>query len=119
MALFNKKDLQAEVENYNKKHCSKTKNELAISSAYGGHKVVLTGKKRKDGKGWRGIGTAQVDITNGYGSPKEAIFNLINADVSGKVKRTIKHYEKTNKGQKNKPKPKNSKNTKTKTTKKK
>lgn len=61
-----KKDLQAEVDKLNKKYCARTGNELRIQGAYGGYQVQLTGKRRKDGKGYRGMGSGCTEITYGY-----------------------------------------------------
>ena len=52
-----KRDLQAEVDRLNEKYCGKTGNELRIQGAYGGYQVQLMGKRRKDGKGYRGMGS--------------------------------------------------------------
>lgn len=50
--MITKKDLQVEVDRLNKKYCSRTGNELRFQGAYGGYQVQLTGKRRKDGKGF-------------------------------------------------------------------
>lgn len=68
-----KKDLQEEVDKLNKKYCARTGNELRIQGAYGGYQVQLTGKRRKDGKGYRGMGSGCVDVTSGYQSARNAM----------------------------------------------
>lgn len=95
-----KKDLQAEVDRLNKKYCGKSKHTLCVSSAYGGYKIDLTGKPRKDGKGYRGMGTAVSGVTRGYTSARQTLNDLIYADASGiiqdRVKRCDKLYPKKN-----------------------
>lgn len=44
--MATKKDLEREVERFNEKYCKSGPNKFAISQAYGGYQVVLTGKKK-------------------------------------------------------------------------
>lgn len=92
-----KKDLQAEVDILNKKYCSKSGNELRIQGAYGGYQVQLTGKRRKDGKGYRGMGSGCAEITYGYRSAKETLFDLWKNDAKGWVKLAVKNHDKKRK----------------------
>ncbi len=92
-----RKDLQAEVDILNKKYCAKSGNELRIQQAYGGYQVQLTGKRRKDGKGFRGIGSGCTEITYGYRSAKETLFDLWKNDAKGWVKTTVKYHDKKRK----------------------
>ena len=89
-----KKDLQAEVDRLNKKYCDKSKHELVVSGAYGGYMVQLTGKKRKDGKGFRGMGSGVTDITRGYTSARKTMTDLIYADANGIVSDRVKRCDK-------------------------
>ena len=45
--MATKRELEIEVERLNEKYCKRGKNEFAISYAYGGYEVVLTGKRDK------------------------------------------------------------------------
>lgn len=89
-----KKDLQAEVDRLNKKYCAKSGNELRVQGAYGGYQVQLTGKRRKDGKGFRGIGSGVTEITYGYRSARETLADLWKNEAKGWVKSTVKYYDK-------------------------
>ena len=90
-----KNDLIKEVAIYNAKYCKNTKHELTVQGAYGGYQVQLRGKKRKNGKGYRGyIGSGAVDITPGFSSPRVTLMNLFKRDSKGEVRDSIKHYEK-------------------------
>lgn len=91
---FTKKDLYAEVERLNEKYCKKTKNKLCIGCAYGGYQVQLTGKERKDGKGFIGLGTACMNITRGYKTVDETLFELYRCDSLGDVESMVKYFEK-------------------------
>ena len=92
-----KNDLKKEVALLNQKYCKNTKHELTVQGAYGGYQVQLRGKKRKDGKGWRGyIGSGAVDITSGFDTPKKTLLNLFKNDSKGYVKSSINYYEKKN-----------------------
>ena len=88
-----KKDLQVEVDRLNAKYCRRTGNELRVQGAYGGYQVQLTGKRRKDGKGWRGIGTGCTEVTYGYQSARQTLNDLWTADSKGYVKSKISSYE--------------------------
>ena len=90
-----KRDLESEVARMNAKYCKNTKNRLQVGGAYGGYKVVLTGKPYKNGKGYRGIGTGNADITYGYRSAKDTLADLYKADGRGNVKQKINHFEKS------------------------
>lgn len=92
--VFTKKDLLSEVERLNEKYCKKTKNELYVQCAYGGYQVQLTGKKRKDGKGFVGIGTSRINVTRGYHTANETLVELYQSDSKGDVEQTIKYFEK-------------------------
>lgn len=87
------KDLQKEVDRLNAKYCAKSKHRLVISRAYGGCKVDLTGKPRKDGKGYRGMGTATSNVTRGYTSTRQTLTDLIYADASGIIKDRVKRCD--------------------------
>ena len=87
-----KKDLQDEVDRLNKKYCSKSGNELKVYGAYGGYQVSLSGKRRKDGRGYRGIGSGCINITSGYQSARETLADLWKKDAKGYVKSNIKYY---------------------------
>lgn len=91
-----KKDLQEEVDKLNKKYCSRSGNQLRISSAYGGYQVQLSGKKRKDGKGYRGIGSGCVNVTYGYQSARNALADLWKYDSKGFVRKTVRDHERYN-----------------------
>ncbi len=88
-------DLKNEVARLNKKYCKNTKHELTVRSAYGGYQVQLRGKPSKNGKGYRGyIGSGGVDVTSGFTTAKNTLFDLFKRDSQGFLKRTISHYEK-------------------------
>lgn len=89
-----KKDLQEEVDKLNKKYCARTGNELRIQGAYGGYQVQLTGKRRKDGKGYRGMGSGCVDVMSGYQSARNALADLWKNDSKGYVREKVRYYEK-------------------------
>ena len=91
-----KKDLEYEVAQLNEKYCKKTGNELRVAQAYGGYQVQLTGKRRKDGKGYRGMGSGASEITYGYLPARETLANLHKQDARGWVKETISIHEKRN-----------------------
>ena len=88
-----KKDLQEEVDKLNKKYCARTGNELRIQGAYGGYQVQLTGKRRKDGKGYRGMGSGCVDVTSDYQSARNALADLWKNDSKGYVREKVRRYE--------------------------
>lgn len=71
-----RKDLEAEVARLNDKYCSRTGNELRVQGAYGGYQVQLTGKRRKDGKGFRGMGSGCTEITYGFQSARDTLADL-------------------------------------------
>lgn len=89
-----KKDLQEEVDKLNKKYCARTGNELRIGCAYGGYQVQLTGKRRKNGKGYRGMGSGCSEITYGYQSARDALADLWKNDSKGYIRDKIRYYEK-------------------------
>lgn len=84
--MITKKDLQVEVDRLNKKYCSRTGNELRIQGAYGGYQVQLTGKRRKDGKGFRGMGSGCTEITYGYQSARDTLAVLYKNEARGDLK---------------------------------
>lgn len=88
-----KKDLQEEVDKLNKKYCARTGNELRVQGAYGGYQVQLTGKRRKDGKGYRGMGSGWEPITYGYQSARNALADLWKYDSKGSVCAKVRQYE--------------------------
>ena len=93
--MATKKELFAEVERLNKKYCSKTKNKLRVSQAYGGYEVQLTGKRYKNNpKKWRGIGSGCVEITHGHNTATKTLEDLYRYDSKGYVKNNIRYYEK-------------------------
>jgi len=88
-------DLKQAVDNLNFNYMKRSNNEFEVSGAYGGHKVILTGKYRKVGKKWvqKGMSGA-VSITNGYNSATETLAQL-GLRLSSKVFwDQIKSYEK-------------------------
>lgn len=94
MAKF---DLHEVVDNLNKSYMKSSKNQFQVSGAYGGKKIVLTGKsKRVRGKlTFSGIGSGQVDITYGYVSPKDTLAQLaVLMSDQDEFKRKIKYWEK-------------------------
>lgn len=92
---FTRKDLDRQVADLNKRYCNGTKHTLRVSGAYGGYQVQLTGKRRKDGKGWRGyLGSGVSEITRGYVSAREASDELARRTYSGELKRKINYWEK-------------------------
>ena len=52
---------------------------------------------RKDGKGYRGMGSGCAEITYGYKSAKETLFDLWKNDAKGWVKLTVKNHDKKRK----------------------
>lgn len=94
--MITKKDLQVEVDRLNKKYCSHTGNELRIQGAYGGYQVQLTGKRRKDGKCFRGMGSGCTEITYGYQSARDTLADLYKNEARGYVRDKVRSYE--NKG---------------------
>ena len=90
-----RKDLQYEVDRLNKKYCKNTKHKLSVQGAYGGYQVQLTGKRRKDGKGYRGYLRSGVSsMTYGFRSAKDTLFDLYANDSQGYLKRRINEFEK-------------------------
>lgn len=92
------KELNAEVERLNKKHCKHTKNHLVVGKNGYGYSVNLTGKTYKRGKKtyWRkgSIGSGEVRLT-GLGKTKgETIAAIRKADNNGELKRIIRRKEK-------------------------
>lgn len=95
--MATKKDLQNAVDFYNERYCKKTKNMLAISQAYGGYAVVLTGKRnRKTGRPLVGsIGTGHANVGNSYHDTATNTLNgLYKADSRGYLKSSIEFYDK-------------------------
>ena len=88
------KDLQAEVDRLNKKYCAKSGNELRVQGAYGGYQVQLTGKRRKDGKGFRGMGSGCSNVTYGYGSARSTLADLWKNEANGTIRNIVKYHDK-------------------------
>lgn len=88
-----KKDLEAEVARLNDKYCSRTGNELRVQGAYGGYQVQLTGKRRKDGKGYRGMGSGCTEITYGFQSARDTLADLWRYEAKGDVRNKVRAYE--------------------------
>ncbi|MGN0812209.1 MAG: hypothetical protein ACI4MQ_01710 [Candidatus Coproplasma sp.] len=99
-----RKDLQREVDILNEKYCKRTSNHLVVNKSGLGYQVQLTGKPRKDGKGYRGMGTANSAITKGRNSARDTIKSLWNEEAQGEIKRRIKYREEHNKDLKPKKK---------------
>ena len=96
--MATKKDLFNEVDRLNKKYCSKTKNKLCVSQAYGGYEVCLTGKRYKNNpKKWRGIGSGQANVTYGHDTATNTLNSLYRAESKGWLRSQIRHYEKPRK----------------------
>ena len=98
MAKVTKKELQAVVDDYNKRYCKKTKNELVLTGAYGGYGIRLTGKKDKRCKKtvrWRkgSLRSGQTDVTYGYQSPSKVLDEFHGIVRTGGLKRKIKYWE--------------------------
>lgn len=90
-----KKDLQYEVDRLNNKYCKNTKHKLYVSQAYGGYQVNLTGKRRKDGKGFRGyLGSGATHITYGHDTARNTLKKLFEVDSRGYIKEKVNYYEK-------------------------
>lgn len=72
------KNLEKAVDNLNESYMKKSNNKFAVSSAYGGYKVVITGKyKRVRGKGvYTGMGSGEASVTYGYMSAKDTLAQL-------------------------------------------
>lgn len=88
-----KKDLETEVARLNDKYCSRTGNELRVQGAYGGYQVQLTGKRRKDGKGYRGMGSGCTEITYGFQSARDTLADLWLYEAKGDVRNKVRAYE--------------------------
>lgn len=92
-----KYSVEEAVANLNKSYMKNSKNEFLVSKAYGGCKIVITGKSKKvrGERTWLGMGSAQADVTYGYMSPKETLAQLgmILSDKEG-LKYTIQYWEK-------------------------
>ena len=75
MAKYSVEDV---VANLNQSYMKKSKNEFQVSRAYGGCKIIITGKSKKvRGKGvWYGMGSAAADITYGYMSNADTLAQL-------------------------------------------
>lgn len=93
-----KKDLERHVHYLNKTVLKNKKNRLAISSAYGGYEVVLTGKtdkRYKHKKVYRkdSLRSAVHSITNGHDSARKTNEKLLNARNNGDLEYIIDRYE--------------------------
>ena len=92
-----KKDLEKAVAELNKIYCKRSKNELMVSSAYGGYGVRLTGKRDKRKRfGWRkgSLRSGQSDVTYGYQTPAKALNDLYATVRSGDLKRQVSYWDK-------------------------
>lgn len=90
-----KKELQAQVDSLNNTMCKNTKHKYVVSGAYGGYQVQLTGKRSKDGKGWRGaLRSGNTSVTSGYQSARTTLNDLNSKVVSGEAKRQLSYWEK-------------------------
>ena len=98
MARVSKSYLQAVVDDYNKRYCKNTKNELCLAGAYGNYGIRLTGKRDKRYKNprWRkgSLRSGQSDVTYGYQSPKKVLDDFYGVVRSGGLKRKINYWEK-------------------------
>lgn len=94
---YTAKELQSAVDSLNNQYCKKTKNELYLQKAYGGYQVQITGKKRKDGRGFLGMGSARKDVTCGFQSVRDTMTELLHSAVRGDLKSHIDHCEKISK----------------------
>lgn len=72
------KDLQTAVDNLNDSYMKRSQNQFQVEGAYGGHKIVVTGKSKKvRGKWvWTGMGSGSTNVTDGYGSVDSALAQL-------------------------------------------
>ena len=99
MAKVTKKELQAVVDDYNKRYCKNTKNELCLSGAYGGYGIRLTGKRDNRYKKtirWRksSLRSGQTDVTYGYKSASKVLDEFYGMVRMGGLKRKIDYWEK-------------------------
>ena len=99
MAKVTKKELQAVVDDYNKRYCKNTKNELCLSGAYGGYGIRLTGKRDNRYKKyprWRkgSLRSGQSDVTYGYKSASKVLDEFYGMVRMGGLKRKIDYGEK-------------------------
>lgn len=95
--MATRRDLELAVKRLNDSYMQKEPNIFEPSYAYGGTKIVLTGKSRKVGKKyvWRGIGSGAANLTSGYVSATETLAQLgmILSDKD-QIKRFIKIHRK-------------------------
>ena len=92
-----KKDLERAVDNLNDSYMKREKNEFQVTGAYGGWKIVLTGKSKKVGGKWvfYGIGSGSANLTSGYNSATETLAQLgVMLSDKEAIKRFIKRYSK-------------------------
>lgn len=97
--MATKRDLLREIDWFNKKYCKGRPNKFALSEAYGGYQVVLTGKKRKDGHYYKGsLGSGAASITNGYDSPSNTLNDLYRKDSKGWILMDVKAHDDRSRG---------------------
>lgn len=94
-----KKELEKEVDYYNKKYCSRGSVQLDILSAYGGHQVVIRSKRDKKNKPInKTLDTGTRDITYGFDKASAVANDLMRCDSKGWLKDVIKSMEKRRRG---------------------
>lgn len=93
--------LQSEVNRLNEKYCKNTKNHLVVDVGNGGKAVKIEGKKRSDGKGYRGVGKNGIQLT-GHESQSETLKELWRRDSKGWLKNDIDNAEEYPKSRKRK-----------------
>lgn len=83
------------VENLNKSYTTKSKNEFKVSGAYGGYKIIFTGKTRKVGKVSKTLGMpGAAELTYGYVSAKDVLAQLgMMCSNKDYIKNFVKSYE--------------------------
>lgn len=97
--MATKKDLINHVNYLNDKYCKNTKNKFAISQAYGGYSVVLTGKTYQRGNKthWKkgSIGSGHVCVGNQWHDTANNTLNgLYKSEAKGFLQSTVKFYNK-------------------------
>ena len=91
-----RKHLENVVDDLNRTLCKRSKNELYVQGAYGGYRVLLTGKRDKRTKrGYRkgSLGSGATDITYGNQSAAKTIDDLYATVRSGSLKRTLNYWD--------------------------
>ena len=91
--MATKRELEIEVERLNEKYCKRGKNEFAISYAYGGYEVVLTGKRDKKGNYKKGsLGSGVASITDGHDSATNTLNSLYKSESRNWLQSQVKYY---------------------------